>query len=174
MASNKLTQAQRRQIKKDYDNDMPVREIARKFGISAATVTYWAKKAVPSRSAPAPSKRKRRPQTKDKLTPAQRLDVAERYRKGEPMKDIAERYGIKMSTINYWIRKHGVPRRTNNAKAGSMQTIDGPRPRKCLRCGKSFKPYSFGGQINRYICFDCWMLSREVEAQPSNPIGRRV
>lgn len=46
-----------------------------------------------------------------KMTPAQRFRAIQRYRKGEPLKNIAADYGVVTSSISELARRHGEPHR---------------------------------------------------------------
>jgi transposase len=107
------------------------------------------------------------------LTPAQRKQMVADYVAGKPSKDICKKYGIKQSTINYWVNKLGAPKRTTNYSNGAVSIIPGERMRKCLKCGRLFQPYTFGGSSFHHICSRCWMVTREYEYQPLG-FGRRV
>lgn len=109
-----------------------------------------------------------------KLSREQIEQVVEEYRAGKPMKEISKRFDIGESTVSYHVKRAGVPKRTKNYRnTASMCVLQEPE-RRCLKCGRLFRPYTFNLSLFRNICFDCWTLMSEVEAQPSNPIGRRV
>ena len=107
------------------------------------------------------------------LTPAQRKQMVADYETGKPTKDIMKKYGVKQSTINYWVTKLGAKKRTANYSKSGVSIIPGEPMRKCLKCGRMFQPYTFGGSSFHHICSRCWMVTREYEYQPLG-FGRRV
>ena len=109
---------------------------------------------------------------KNVLTAEQRRQMVSDYEAGIPTIDIREKYGIKQSTINYWVNKLGAKKRTANYSNTAMSIIPGKKRQKCLKCLKWFQPYIFGHSSYHYICFRCLMANSECEYQPVG-IGRK-
>jgi hypothetical protein len=105
------------------------------------------------------------------LTDEQRKQMVADYAAGNLVADICEKYKVSKSTLDYWVTKSGVKKRTSRHFNSAISIIPGERMRNCLRCGKPFQPYTFNLSLFRYVCSECWVVTRGFE-QPLS-FGRR-
>ena len=110
-----------------------------------------------------------------KLGPEQKQQIIESYKAGVPLKKIAKQFGIAECTVSYHVTRAGVPRRASKYRnTASMCVLSGEPMRRCLNCGRMFRPYTYNWSLYRNICWDCWQENGEHDHIPENPIGRRV
>ena len=110
-----------------------------------------------------------------KVGPEERKQMIADYRAGVPLSKIAQRFGVAECTVSYHVSKAGIQKRTKNYRNTASMCVLRDRPkRKCLKCGRMFRPYTFNLCLFRNICWQCWTLASEHESTPENPIGRRI
>jgi hypothetical protein len=112
MTRTKLNDDQLRELLATYQTDEPVASIAERFGIKVDAVVTCAKKAKVRRPAGLKS-----PRSKWKLTDEQKRDMLTAYGHGEPIEEIAEKFGIPVRMVATHASDAGVRRPQREASS---------------------------------------------------------